>query len=405
MKIEMNSMIRQLAVGLDFVEAEFLGAKTNHGKRLYILCSSMAKLCDLSKEEAMTLSMLAPLHDNALTEYIASEFGNDEDAFWKHCEIGQKNIEKLRFPSPIKDIILNHHEHPNGSGAFGKQEGEISLEAQILSLADNIDVHFGLGQMQPEKIEKVLNFVESNKGKLYSHKVADAFIKIFDEKMLASLKDNSIKTTLKNIEEEWYIDLDNKDLINLADFAMKIIDYKSQFTRKHSSQIANRAWLMAKYYNYSIDDAVQLYLAAAFHDLGKLAIKPEILEKEGKLTDNEYAIIKSHVAMTHHLLKDVKGLEKICYWAAAHHEKLDGSGYPFGRNADELDFNARMLTIIDIYQAVSEERPYHPQRSHEDTMKIVFDMANKKQIDEKITADIDIAMKPFSMKDLPKPEI
>lgn len=403
MKVEMASLIRQLAVGLDFVEKELFGIQTNHGKRLSLLCSSMAKVLGLQKSEIMTLSLLAPLHDNALTEYIASELGGDEESLWKHCKIGQDNIEKLRFPGPVKDIIQYHHERPDGKGVFKKKDGEISIEAEILALADCIDLHFGLGQLPENEISTVLEFVAENRGELFSNRTADAFIRIFDENMLKQISDANIDSSLKESTTEWYADLDNKDLMNLSKFVMEIIDYKSKFTRRHSSQIANRAWLMAKHYGYDIDDCVQLYLSAAFHDLGKLTIPPHILEKEGILTDEEFEVIKSHVWWTHELLKDVKGFEKICYWAAAHHEKLDGTGYPFGRGADELDFFARLLAVIDIYQAISEERPYHPQRSHEETMGIINFMAQKGFIDKGIAEDIDVAMKPYSMKLVEEP--
>ncbi|MDR0517489.1 MAG: hypothetical protein LBH25_10650, partial [Fibromonadaceae bacterium] len=71
--------------------------------------------------------------------------------------------------------------------------------------------------------------------------------------------------------------------------------------------------------------------------------------------------------------------------------KLNGSGYPFGKKAEELDFNSRLMTCLDIYQAVSEDRPYHSGRSHENTMQILYKMASNGEIDESIAKDMDIA--------------
>ena len=104
------------------------------------------------------------------------------------------------------------------------------------------------------------------------------------------------------------------------------------------------------------------------------------------------SIIKDHVRGTYELLKDIEGFEEICNWASNHHEKLDGSGYCFGKKADELDFISRLIACTDIYQAISEERPYHPARSHEDTMVILKDMAGKGFIDSDIVNDFDTAM-------------
>ncbi|WP_461249109.1 HD-GYP domain-containing protein, partial [Treponema sp. R6D11] len=101
---------------------------------------------------------------------------------------------------------------------------------------------------------------------------------------------------------------------------------------------------MGKHYGYEPQDLAELYLAASLHDLGKLAIPSAILEKPGKLTDEEFNVIKKHVYLTWELLNDVEGFETICRWASDHHEKLDGYGYSFGKKAVELDFNSRLLT-------------------------------------------------------------
>ena len=116
-------------------------------------------------------------------------------------------------------------------------------------------------------------------------------------------------------------------------------------------------------------------------------------------------IIKDHVKGTDDLLNGVGGFEDIGRWASTHHEKLDGTGYHLGRDADGLDFVDRVLACTDIYQAVSEERPYHPRRSHEDTMPILWSMADKGFIDGEIVKDFDAVMAAFSGLDVPPPEL
>jgi HD-GYP domain-containing protein (c-di-GMP phosphodiesterase class II) len=128
-----------------------------------------------------------------------------------------------------------------------------------------------------------------------------------------------------------------------------------------------------------------------------------ILEKPDKLTNEEFHIITDHVLQTYELLKNIDGFELICAWASNHHEKLDGSGYPFGKKAVDLDFNSRLMACIDIYQAVSEERPYHPQRNHADTMAILYDMAGKGFIDSGITADLDRYLAVYDGGNVPPP--
>ncbi|MCL2617174.1 MAG: HD domain-containing protein, partial [Defluviitaleaceae bacterium] len=187
---------------------------------------------------------------------------------------------------------------------------------------------------------------------------------------------------------EWH--LPPQDAMKLGGIIAKSIDYKSKFTRRHTVGIAEKAKQMAQFYNYDEETTAKLYLAACLHDLGKLSTPTTVLEKPGKLTDEEFETIKNHVLQTYELLDGVD--EDIRHWAAAHHEKLDGTGYPFGIATDSLHFNAQLMACIDIYQAISEERPYHPARSHAETMHIMYQMSLNGVINDSIVRDLDKAM-------------
>jgi HD-GYP domain-containing protein (c-di-GMP phosphodiesterase class II) len=220
--------------------------------------------------------------------------------------------------------------------------------------------------------------------------------------MLLSLRDDRILDTADKLIPPWTMDMDNEVILKLGELVSRIIDYKSPFTRRHSTGIAQKAWTMGKRYGYDQSQLAELFLAASLHDIGKLAIPTAILEKPGKLDEDEFNIIKEHVRRTYQLLEGVQGLEHIRDWASNHHEKLDGSGYPFGKKAEELDFNSRLMACIDIYQAVSEERPYHPARDHGSTMAILFGMADKGQIDPGIVRDMDSALAPEAAEVYPE---
>jgi HD-GYP domain-containing protein (c-di-GMP phosphodiesterase class II) len=229
-------------------------------------------------------------------------------------------------------------------------------------------------------------------------------LSVLDEDMLFHLRDDRISETTKQTIPINSIDLKDQEIFPIAGMIARVIDYKSSFTMRHTSQIANRTWLMGGYYGYDDSLRVQIYLAAALHDIGKLVTPTAILEKPGKLTPEEFTVIKEHVWHTYDLLKDVEGFEHICSWASDHHEKLDGTGYPFGKGAKDLDFNSRMMACIDIYQAVSEARPYHEPRDHQSTMSILYGMAQRQAIDETIVKDLDIALAKYSGQDIPAPQ-
>jgi HD-GYP domain-containing protein (c-di-GMP phosphodiesterase class II) len=403
--VRLDSLIKSIATALDIVEGGLVGASANHGKRIAVLCAKMGKALGKKPDEITALAICALLHDSALTEYILSEQldGNRDLAMKKHCEIGQRNVDALCFETNVKDFILYHHERADGMGPFGIREGEGPLEAELITIADSIDVAYHLQKMEPEGLPVIRSIIAEETGKRYGKNAAQTMLEILDWPTVLSLKDDVIKQTASDSLFPWTVDIQTETVFGMAGFIARIIDYKSVFTEKHSTQIANKAWFMGKYYRYEPQKLAQLYLAAALHDLGKLAVPCDILEKPGKLSNEEFEVIKTHVHLTWELLNEVEGFESICQWASNHHEKLDGSGYPFGKKAPELDFNSRLLACLDLYQAISEERPYHPCRNHADTMRILHEMADTGKIDADIIKDMDAALAPYDGKDMPQP--
>ena len=405
MKIQMNELIQAIATALDIVEHELLGASTNHGKRIAVLCALMGRELNLGDSEIKAITTSALFHDNALTEYIQYKFEHKEQEsnIILHCEFGQRNIEMIPFGFDVSGLVLYHHEHADGTGLYKKKEDEFPLGAALIAIADMIDVQFHLQTISADKIPVVQEKVKSQTGKLFTKAAADAFLKIFTEEVLISLRDENIQDSVEKAIPAWEVDVDGGAMLSIAALASKIIDYKSPFTRNHSVQIANRAWLMGGYYGFDPVKRAKVFLAASLHDLGKLATPNDILDKPDKLTDDEFETIKAHVKGTYDLLCNVTGFEEVCHWASSHHEKLNGSGYCFGIDEKELDFIDRLLACTDIYQAVCEERPYHARRSHEETMPILWSMAEKGFIDKQIVDDFDTVMALYSNKDVPPP--
>ena len=393
MNIRMDSLIGAIAVALDIVEGDLLGASIQHGKLIAALCSAMGRKLGLSEDDLCALTSCALLHDNALTEYILSEQECREQKgnLKLHCQFGQRNADTLLFKTDISGFILYHHEQANGGGPFGKKAGEFPREAELIAIADFIDVTHHLQRIGPEKLPRLRQRIVDTTGSIHTPFAAEALLAVLDEPMLLSLGDDRILETVEKLIPPWSMDMGNQMILNFAEFVGRIIDYKSSFTHRHSIGIADKARNMGKYYGYDNTELSKLYLAASLHDIGKLAIPSAILEKPGKLDNAEFNVIKGHVYKTWELLGGIDGFEQIREWASNHHEKLDGTGYPFGKKAEDLDFNSRLMACIDVYQAVSEDRPYHPARDHDSTMEILYAMADKGQIDKNIAKNMDIA--------------
>jgi HD-GYP domain-containing protein (c-di-GMP phosphodiesterase class II) len=388
----MDKLIGVIAEALDIVEGELLGASTHHGRRIAALCVAMGKKRGMDMAELITLSAGALLHDSALTEYILAErMGGHHDPSMKlHCEYGQRNIETMGLPSDTADIILYHHERTDGSGPYGKKTGEYPLNAELIGIADMVDVTWHLQRRSPEDIPKIASFIEkSNK---FRSETAALLMDVLDEAMLSNIDDTHISKTAESSIPPWEMDGGNTRLQDITAFIGRVIDYKSSFTCRHSAGIVEKAAAMAAYYGYDLPVRNRLCLAANLHDIGKLAVPSDILEKPGKLSDEEFKIIAYHVQKTAELLSDLEGLDDVRAWASNHHEKLNGTGYPLGKKAAVLDFNSRLMTCLDIYQAVSEERPYHPVRDHAGSMAILYEMAADGAIDKSIVKDMDKAL-------------
>jgi HD-GYP domain-containing protein (c-di-GMP phosphodiesterase class II) len=398
MKIRMDELLSSIGTALDIVEGGLLGATTNHGRLIATLSAAMASKARLSKDAVFDIAACALLHDNALTEYILSEQpGKDQEInLVAHCVIGQENVDKLPFRTNVEGYVLYHHERADGEGPFGKRWGEFPREVALIAIADAVDAQYKLQFVSRTALPELHRAVMAQSGKGFTKAAAKLFCETLDEPMLAALRDENIAKTYSDVMPVWEVELNDRALMGVAGLTARIIDYKSKFTRRHSVEISNIAWHMGKYYGFSDTNCALLYLAAALHDLGKLKVPNEILEKPGKLTDEEFDVIKKHSQWTYDMLGGVAGFEPINERIVNHHEKLNGRGYPKGLAANELDFVSRLIACIDIYQAISEERPYHPARTHSETIPIMRDMARKGEIDSKIVADLDNELKKYS---------
>ena len=412
MKLDLTDMLYALSFALDSVEAELLGVDTGHGRRVAYLSLLMGKEAGFRDEELRDFIGCCLLHDNALTEYIYEELSkspmsedlsvNIADIIKEnrlkmnhdHSVTGEMNIRLLPFRSDVKNIVLCHHENADGTGALGMTAVEMPLKAQIVHLVDFADTAgwIKFETMTDTELEDIRKRVQSKTGNEFSEEAVELFLKAVTYDKIAYLRDKGLLHCLREEISSEISDYSNEEIRNIADLFAKIIDYKSEFTQSHSKGVADKAAIMAGYYGFDDEKTTRFYFAGAMHDIGKLAISNDILEKPGKLTTDEFAEMKNHASATYHILKRIKGIPDIVEWASNHHEKLNGKGYPRGLTADELSFEEQLMACIDIYQALTEKRPYKDGMSHEKTISIMKDMADKGELNSDIVYDISVVM-------------
>ena len=150
------------------------------------------------------------------------------------------------------------------------------------------------------------------------------------------------------------------------------IDAKDEYTRHHSTRVTEFTLKIARKMSFSEKEIGDLELAALLHDVGKIAVPENILNKPGKLTDQEYALIKEHSARGESILSPVIELKDIARIVRAHHEHYDGTGYPDGLKGREIPLGARIMAVADAYDSITSERPYRKAASHRFAMKEII---------------------------------
>lgn len=193
-------------------------------------------------------------------------------------------------------------------------------------------------------------------------------LKPFEPEQLCMIVESGIKkyelTTsktqiLKDLSELFY-----KTIKSIA----QALDAKDKYTHGHSMRVTLYSLALAKALNLSDDLLEEIETTGLLHDIGKIAIPEKILLKPGKLTDEEYEIIKSHPELGERLVDGIEKLKMISSWLKSHHERYDGKGYPEGLVGDEIPISSRIIAIADTYDAMTSTRAYRAALSHEEAI-------------------------------------
>jgi len=152
------------------------------------------------------------------------------------------------------------------------------------------------------------------------------------------------------------------------------VDAKDQYSHGHLDRVANHALMIGNRLGLDDEDLDTLRDAARLHDLGKIGIPDGILKKESKLTDEEWVIMRRHPEIGESIIKPVRSLQHLCDLIRHHHEKLDGTGYPDGLKGEEISPLVRILSVADVYDALTTERPYRPRKSKQEAISILRSM-------------------------------
>jgi putative nucleotidyltransferase with HDIG domain len=273
------------------------------------------------------------------------------------CERGADIAARLGFPEGTVVAIRSLDEHWNGNGhPSGLRGDDIPFLSRIVNIAQTVDV-FLSAHDDPHAAGAVLL---ARRGQWFDPILADAACElIHDDRFRKGLRSPDLEARVVALEPPGFARaVDEEGLDEIARVFAEIIDAKSPWTLRHSEKVALYARAIGEQMGFDERGLRNIYRAGLLHDIGNLGVSSRILNKNGKLTTSERAEIEHHPVHTWEILRRVSAFEEFAMQAATHHEKLDGSGYPWGRMADDLDMPARVLAVADVFEAATADRPY-----------------------------------------------
>jgi putative nucleotidyltransferase with HDIG domain len=285
------------------------------------------------------------------------------------CERGAYIAKQLGFSESVAAGIHSLDEHWNGRGyPGGLRKEEIPIFSRIMNLAQTLDVFYGArGSVQ------AIDAVCGRSGRWFDPDLVKAAVSLSNNGTLWNELDSKdlIQKALQLEPEERRITANEDRVDSICQAFAEVIDAKSPFTYRHSNGVAEAAVEIGSCFGLSVRDLKLLRRAALLHDIGKLSVSNAILEKPGKLTAEEWKVVRDHPYYTFEILNRMPGFEDLSAEAAAHHEKLDGSGYWRGWGAEQLSTFSRILAIADIFDALRAKRPYRDSLPLEKVFEIM----------------------------------
>lgn len=288
------------------------------------------------------------------------------------CERGADIARRLRMPAQVCDGIFSLDEHWDGKGKPAQLRSDlIPLFARIALLAQVADVFHREGGADAAREQ-----IRKRRGTWFDPSLVDALLSLDDNcepwRSIASPLLEARLITLVPTERLQLVDEDYLD--EIAEAFGAVVDAKSPYTSGHSRRVADIAGHIANYINFDPARRRWLHRGALLHDIGKLGVSNAILDKPGSLDDEEWRVMRAHADHTRSILGRLSLFEALAPIAAAHHERIDGKGYPDGLEGTQISLETRIITAADFFDALTAERPYRAALTNAEALAIMTEV-------------------------------
>jgi HD-GYP domain-containing protein (c-di-GMP phosphodiesterase class II) len=278
--------------------------------------------------------------------------------------------------------MVRHHHRPWSTAAREDADGEWLFEAQLLALVDRLDRSLKPDLHVLQQARRVTDEVAAGSGELFHPEAVAVFQALAGcEDFWLEMTSPCLDTLLRSQGPARHVRIDLAELGAIAEAFSFVVDFRSHFTATHSAGVAAAATALARMSGFGAADSAEMGVAGHLHDLGKLAIPAAVLEKPGALDASEFALMRAHPWYAWRVLRPLDGFARIAGWAAFHHERLDGNGYPFHHAGPALDQGARIMAVADVMTALVEDRPYRAGMRREEVTGILDSLAQRGIVD------------------------
>jgi len=326
---------------------------------------------------------------------IARQENMTKEIIAARCERGADIARRLAFPDATVQAIHTLDEHWNGKGyPSGMRGEEIPLLGRILNIAQTAEVFLSRGG-----IDAAADVLSERRGRWFDPTLVDRVVGWRrDTTWWGEISLPEVEQRVLTLEPSQRARLvDDAGLDEVAQAFADIIDAKSPFTYAHSTHVAAYASAIGKTLGFTDDEQRRTHRAGLLHDVGKVGVSNRILDKNGPLDGDERAMVMRHPLYTWEILGRVSAFASFARQASTHHEKLDGTGYPWKLTGEDLDLPSRAMVVADIYEALTADRPYRAGMRPAEALAIIEQERGTKLDADAIDALASIVAEPSAL--------
>ncbi|MCU7924668.1 MAG: HD domain-containing protein [Candidatus Thiodiazotropha sp. (ex Dulcina madagascariensis)] len=384
---DLNQIVIALTDTLDLVGID----EVAHGKRVGYMAFKCACEMGLNKVERERLFKIGLLHDCGVSSTREHNFLVTE-LQWEgadaHAAEGERILQTFSLFQDYTAVVRYHHTPWCDLQALSEIDSKVALDANLIFLVDRVDAksaeHYCRDLL--EKTDEIRDWVAGLSGNYFAPELVEIFLQAsaFDAFWLMLEPPHLERFIYEMNQHVEPYDLSQNEIKQLSRIFAYIVDAKSSYTAMHSLGVASLSRHLAQLAGLDGDKIDRIEIAGLLHDIGKLRIPDELLDKSGALSSDEKQLMHRHSFETYQVLRRIDGFRDIALWAAYHHETPDGGGYPFGRHGSELGVEARIISVADVFQALAQKRPYRRAMKPWEILRFLKRMAGNGKLDREI---------------------